>query len=729
VIPVIHGAPSNIPVNIITTSTLSEVYLYKYGPQSTSMVGNVPTIYLPAITSDTYLTVLTDNEDFVTYTTTQTTITVYLDENRIPESVTVGTHQGNQGADIEAMEAIISRMIPAQTVNGTVDVVSDCRELQYISGLAMPTVALNYYNAFNGNMTVITKDGGTIVLPKSAMADFAAAIHNRGSSSQYVAYLLNKLTQDSIPEIYSGCTGYSLVVAVSNSAAFSDMTILTDVIVSDPITVTIPANGETPGSFIIVKLGFDGSHSVVYPQIVGDEIVFQTDTLGMFIITDMHALSWESAGSVNTNMKVYAGDAEIQSGSPIPTGTPITIVPSEGFAISSAYYNGTSQMTYSKDGASFYMPNQDTTLKVTVLEGFTVTFDLSGKGNPFTKTYLDGNRLGKVDAKALGFILEGWYLDKELTKEFKADNVVTGNMRLYAKWAVDPGHTSGKSIDLSFSGELSDEQISSAINQMKEIRSQGMNPFLTLHTESGRIHINEELSAAMFQYSSRLVYLDDYVRIEISSNTLKGLGNAADIELSVELIEDRTISFPSGKAGIVYDITLKVNGMPYTETFVKPIEVYLAAEGAFDPSSVGVYYVNGEIREDMNATYSGGYVFFEPPHLSKYAIIYDESAKVTVNLDGGVPQSSKDGWTYSEGKYVKYFAVGTSVNDVMSDFGQYAKSGCISLSVTGSADKVTMDGLTITVQWMTFTSLALIAVILLIIVISIIAIVKSRSKQ
>ena len=77
--------------------------------------------------------------------------------------------------------------------------------------------------------------------------------------------------------------------------------------------------------------------------------------------------------------------------------------------------------------------------KVEVAAYYTVTFDLSGKGESTTqKDIKKGSTISKpADPQAEGFIFTGWYKDKDCTAkwDFAADKIES-DTRLFAGWSL-----------------------------------------------------------------------------------------------------------------------------------------------------------------------------------------------------------------------------------------------------------------------------------------------------
>lgn len=71
---------------------------------------------------------------------------------------------------------------------------------------------------------------------------------------------------------------------------------------------------------------------------------------------------------------------------------------------------------------------------------------------------------------------------------------------------------------------------------------------------------------------------------------------------------------------------------------------------------------------------------------------------VSIDLNGGAPNSSPSGWTLSNGKYTKSFAYGTTRATVIADFGQIKRTGYTHTGYTGG-NEVTEAGLTLVAGW------------------------------
>ena len=70
---------------------------------------------------------------------------------------------------------------------------------------------------------------------------------------------------------------------------------------------------------------------------------------------------------------------------------------------------------------------------------YTVKFDANGGSSVKNISVKRGQTVGNVEEpKKDGFVFDGWYSDKELTKPYKTEDKVTASMTLYASWKVDP---------------------------------------------------------------------------------------------------------------------------------------------------------------------------------------------------------------------------------------------------------------------------------------------------
>jgi len=443
-----------------------------------------------------------------------------------------------------------------------------------------------------------------------------------------------------------------------------------------------------------------------------DDITISSNTT-LYAIWNYN-ITWEEDGSHNTNMTVMVNGTAVQSGAIAHKGDIITITPSRGYGIKYAVYNDTVSIENGRYSASYSMPSNSTDLDILIKNEVVVQFDLMGKGRNFSHVYLSGDTLGKVETKVSGLELKGWFLDKQLTKKAEPGYIVSRNVTLYASWSDTPGHYSGYPINVEISGiSLTADQISNAIDEMAKGRSQGLTPSLIVDA-NGALNIQSELLDAMLEYRSRLIYQDQNVRISLPYDTMAGLESGTGFEIVVKKIDSAT--YPAGKAGDTYDVGLKVGGQDYTAMLARSvfITLKLSSEG-LDPSTMETYLVEGTSMDRIESSFSSGYSSFETFSLGRFAVIYDDTALVIVDLNGGSLTVPNDSWKYFGGKYVKYLPVGTTINEVLSDLGSYGMSMNISISASGSANEVTADGLAVTVQWVSIIVVAMVGLIVVVV--------------
>ena len=689
------------------TSTLNSGHENMKFYAGISEITGVSGVYtMPAVTSDTYITILADGNSTVTFSddNAQYETDHTLGRAMIPTYVKISP-KVDSTITYPMLLTVSGRTWMSMAVFQTIDVKLDCTTSEKI---LITNQSLNLFQGLNGSLEIFTKHGSAKI-PSSDVSKLVSAII--GMSPGTTGNMDVGIIVTEPPVSLAGCKTYKMEADVNTSA-------LSNIELNENMTISLKNTG-LEGDFSVYVLSGESRTSVPHTM-VGDDIVFGTTTIGTYVLVPHHTISWTSSGTTNTNMTVYADGVAISSGASVPYGVEITIVPSSGYDIKYAKYNGNT-IALSGGQASFVMPDQDAVLDVSVLPQCTVVFDMSGKGNNFSRTYVNGERLGNVQAKASGYDLTGWYTDKKCTTLFPADSAVTRSMTLYAGWEVSPGHTSGYPITTVITGDSpSQAEVDSMISQMKSASSQGQNPYVTFSCD-GKLSLPSDLTKAMIEYNARLIYEDKNVRIAMSKDTLAGIGTAPAIELVVTKIDNPTVKFPEGKTGLVYDISLKVDGKDYTNNFVKPLDaiIDISGEGKLNPNTIKLYYINGTTLEEMRCFFSAGTVSFDPPHLSQYAIVYDTTAMVTVDLNGGSLTSKGEGWNYVGGKYTKYFTIGTPVSEVLRDLGQYDMSGSISLSVSSTADSVTSDGLTIQIQWMSLAVLAAIAIIIILVALTV----------
>jgi len=700
------------------TSTLNSGQYMRFFAGISEITGNNNVYVLPAVTSDTYLTILSDNQDTVTFTddNAQYVTDHTIGSAMIPTSIKI-TPKNGKTITYPMIETVSGRTWMSIAVLQSLDVDFECTTSDTIW---ISNQVLGMFQGMNGSLKISTLHGSAY-MPSSDVFEIVSAII--GMSPTPEGQMSVGIYVSEPPASLAGCKAYKMEADVNGSP-------ISGVELYEDMTVSLKnEHGLAEDSFSVYVLSGDSKFTVPH-RIVGDSIIFDTAVIGTYVLSPNHTISWTSGGTTNTNMKVYADGVEIASGASIPFGAEITVVPSNGYSIYYAKYNG-NQMTVSNNQASFVMPDQDAVLDVSILAQRTVLFDVSGKGSNFTKTYLNGERLGKVQATTTGFELNGWYTDKECTDLFPSDSAVTRSMTLYAGWTALPGHSSGYPVvSVISSSDPTPEDVDSLISEMESAYSHGQNPYLIFNCE-GKLTLPSELTRSMIENNAKLVYEDRNVRIAMSRDTLSGLGTMPLVELTVTKVENPAIQFPAGKTGLVYDISLKVDGKEYKGNFVKPLDatIDIREAGSINLDSVRLCYINGSTLEEMSSICSSGVVSFDPPHLSQYAIIYDSTALVSVDLNGGYLTSESEGWKYSDGKYVKYFAIGTPVGAVLEDLGQYDLPGSIALSVSSNAIDVTSDGLTIQVQWLPLMMLAVLAIVIVLAVFTVFLAVRTSKNK
>ena len=140
--------------------------------------------------------------------------------------------------------------------------------------------------------------------------------------------------------------------------------------------------------------------------------------------------------------------------------------------------------------------------------------------------------------------------------------------------------------------------------------------FSAAKTEEGKVEVvaNTEAGALTIEFDNSAVSAIGASGnpVTIKANVVKQSAEVSDAELVIEV----TLSekFENGKAKV---------SVPFTET---------VPEGKV----VKVYYINGDVREDMNATLVNGKVVFETNHFSTYAVFFEDAPSSGSN-GGGFP--------------------------------------------------------------------------------------------
>ena len=102
---------------------------------------------------------------------------------------------------------------------------------------------------------------------------------------------------------------------------------------------------------------------------------------------------------------------------------------------------------------------------------FSVKFDTNGGSSIATKTVKRNETIGAIETPVKdGFVFDGWYSDKSLTKVFDINTKIVSSMTLYAKWVENPGDNSKNELvltvgkkDASVFGETKENDVSPVI--------------------------------------------------------------------------------------------------------------------------------------------------------------------------------------------------------------------------------------------------------------------------
>ena len=86
-------------------------------------------------------------------------------------------------------------------------------------------------------------------------------------------------------------------------------------------------------------------------------------------------------------------------------------------------------------------------------------------------------------------------------------------------------------------------------------------------------------------------------------------------------------------AALVIEVTL--SGATFSDGKAKVTVPF--SQSVPEGKIVKVYFINGDVREDMNATFADGKVVFETNHFSTYAIFFEDEPSSSGSSDGGFP--------------------------------------------------------------------------------------------
>ena len=152
------------------------------------------------------------------------------------------------------------------------------------------------------------------------------------------------------------------------------------------------------------------------------------------------------AAEYNITIESSAGGSVTANPNPAEQGKKVklTINPDENYELDTinVTYGENDSVTVSNgdndNERTFQMPAGNVTVKATFkkLPTYTVKFDANGEGTaPAAQTVTSGQKATEPDAPtADGFTFGGWYTDKECTKKYDFNTLVTDNIILYAEW-------------------------------------------------------------------------------------------------------------------------------------------------------------------------------------------------------------------------------------------------------------------------------------------------------
>lgn len=98
---------------------------------------------------------------------------------------------------------------------------------------------------------------------------------------------------------------------------------------------------------------------------------------------------------------------------------------------------------------------------------YTVTFNSNGGTQVATQTVTSGNKATRAFPTRDGYQFMGWFIDKELAKEYLFDSAVTGNTTLYAKWEPVADAASLEAAD-AVVGAPVDETVEATVDEATE---------------------------------------------------------------------------------------------------------------------------------------------------------------------------------------------------------------------------------------------------------------------
>ena len=168
------------------------------------------------------------------------------------------------------------------------------------------------------------------------------------------------------------------------------------------------------------------------------------------------------------------------------------------------------------------------------ISSYTVKFDTNG-GNELKNISVKKNQsIGTIEIpKKEGFIFDGWYSDKELSKPYSADEKVTASTTLYAGWKVDPVRQFILTIGKKEATVWNEEETNDVAPVIRNDRTMLPARFVAENLGAKVDWIGEE---------QKVLITKDNVKIEIYINSDKAYVNGEEITLdSPAFIEnDRT---------------------------------------------------------------------------------------------------------------------------------------------------------------------------------------------
>ncbi|WII07793.1 InlB B-repeat-containing protein [Methanomassiliicoccales archaeon LGM-RCC1] len=662
------------------------------------------------LTSDTYVTVLTDNDNTVTFTRDSVKIETEHEASNLylPTEVVV-TPIDNLTDGV--LESIKNRASLSVAILGKSDVRLNVPTVQTVP---IPVAALTLFKGSNGDLYIDSLNAN-LVFTRAALSDIGEAIEaGVGDNSIMIdqnSALSVSAISTSAPEAYSSLIPHSQVFNIDVAVVTDTVTYHITSELGSPMTIELdPTAGYSKYSIRYL----DGTGGM--ERLHSSNCTFDATLFGLYAIVEEYTVRFDTAGLVLKDSVNVARDSTLDPGS----------LMAAGYTFAGWYKDPTfdtpwsEQSIVSVDNMTLYAKWNVWTLTVTFEPG-------TGSGTMEQQTirYSDGSRTLNPNAfTKTGYVFDHWTSDTEETYDDRADMselilAVDSEITLAAEWRKAPVPPSPVNPNIyeavSDDGEFSDKEVSSIISQMKNIASYSKTPILNV-TAEGRIHLTSELFDAMINYGAKLVFKDKNVTIDVPSKTLAGIGKGKDAILMVDTKDISEVYVLKDRDGEVYDITLVVNGQTYKELFAEPIDISIICDDLkdVDKDLTELFYVNGSVLEKVDITKFGDMVWFSAPHLSRYALVYDRGATVSVNISGGTVSDPGDGWKYSGGYYSKKFAVGSTVTEILDDLGSISKSWSVRMGQSSTSDVLEEGGMTIVVKWVSLADILLVIFVVIV---------------